>query len=82
MVARVPVVASNIPGNDAIVLHEKTGLLFEKMDYRDLAEKIDRMRCDVDLREKMVQKGYDYVLNNFSNHRMALDYQSLYQKLL
>jgi glycosyltransferase involved in cell wall biosynthesis len=36
----LPVICSNIPGNNDIVKHEKTGLLFETKNHHDLVEKI------------------------------------------
>jgi len=37
---RLPVICSNIPGNNDIVNHNKTGLLFETKNHHDLVEKI------------------------------------------
>ena len=82
MVAKVPVVASNIPGNSDIIHDGRTGLLFEKTDHRDLATKVDMLLKNNDLRSNMAKLGYENVLNNYSNHRMALQYQSLYQAIL
>lgn len=81
MTAKISVVASNIPGNCDIVHDGKTGLLFEKMDHGDLANKIDKLCSDNNLRLALSKQGYELIKKQFSNHRMALEYQALYQQI-
>ncbi|XP_078083171.1 glycosyltransferase 1 domain-containing protein 1 [Mustelus asterias] len=55
----VPVLARNIPGNRAIIKHEKTGLLF--FDPPEFVAFSKRLISDTGLKESIVTKAKEYV---------------------
>lgn len=77
----VPVIASDIPGLNEVVIHKKNGLLFECKNYKDLANKIDYLIEDKKLTEQLIKNGiknakqYDIVDYNKNLH-------VIYQQLL
>ncbi|VVB94829.1 Trehalose synthase [uncultured archaeon] len=65
----VPVIASDIKGLNEVVLDKKTGLLFQKNNETDLAEKIELINCDESLRIELTKNSQDnakkYSLDNY-----------------
>lgn len=70
MVASKPVVASNFGGLAEIVINGQTGLLFEPLNAVDLADKLEIIYRDLDLRINMGAKGRARFLENFSDLKM------------
>lgn len=80
MAMGIPVVASNVPGLNEVVLNGQTGLLFEKEDSKDLSEKILQLSTDTQLKERIISESQTN-LESFSlkNYNQKLDL--LYDKL-
>lgn len=57
MAAGVPVIASDVPGNAALVDHEATGLLVPVRDPVALADALERLFRDADLRGRLRAGG-------------------------
>ncbi len=57
----IPVIAANTSGLNEVVIHEKTGLLFERKNAKDLAEKINKLIGDNELKIQLVKGGYQNV---------------------
>lgn len=70
MVASKPVVASNFGGLAEIVINNQTGLLFEPLNADDLANKLEMIYRDPDLRINMGVRGRARFLENFSDLKM------------
>lgn len=82
MAASIPVIASNIDGNSALVKHGETGLLFELGDHRALAACLGELEQNPDLGRRLALAGRDLVTRRFSASRMAGEYLDLYRELL
>ena len=65
MAAGTAVVASSADGLRALVVHERTGLLFPPGDHRALAQAIARSLTDGRLREKMRVQARETVRRRF-----------------
>ena len=70
----IPVIASNIPGLNEIVEDKKNGLLFEAKKLKDLAQKINTLINNQNIKEDLIKGG----LENAKKYQIE-DY---YQKLL
>ena len=81
MVARVPVIASDIPGCNDLVISQKTGMLFPVNDAQALAEKIEDIAANKTLRDTICIAARKLVEQKFSAVRMAREYESLYLSL-
>lgn len=70
------VIGSNVGGIKDSVIDKKTGLLFEYGNPRDLAEKLQRMLKNKNLREKMEIEGKKWA-KNFSWDRAIKEYERI-----
>lgn len=65
----IPIIATNVEGLNEVVSDKKTGLLFKPKNEKELAEKIELIERDKDLREKLVENGLfsvkKYSLDNY-----------------
>jgi len=64
--AEIPVVATNIPGTNEAVYHEKTGLLVEPGDDTELAFAIARLFKDSELRLQLIVGAKKLLAEKFS----------------
>lgn len=81
MAARVPIVASDIEGNRALVVPGETGLLFPVGDVPALAAALGRLLGDRDLCRRMAESAFVRVNETFSAERMAREYLALYREM-
>ena len=81
MAAGVPVIASDIPGCNDLVIDHETGILFPVNDAQALAEKVRELAVNHALRGSLAKAAREFVEQNFSATRMAREYESLYLSL-
>jgi sugar transferase (PEP-CTERM/EpsH1 system associated) len=82
MAASLPAVATAVGGTPDVVVEGETGLLVPPRDPGALAEALDTLVCDPDLRRSMGQAGRQRVVRCFSVERMVERTQTLYEELL
>jgi glycosyltransferase involved in cell wall biosynthesis len=63
--AKLPLIASNIPGNDEFIEDGKKGLLFEVEKPNQLVEKIIKLVENKTLAKHLAENAYDSVMSNF-----------------
>lgn len=56
----IPVIASNVDGVNELVIDRKTGLLFKKTDYKNLAEKLNLLNNNKKLRDNIIKTSLRY----------------------
>jgi glycosyltransferase involved in cell wall biosynthesis len=78
--AGVPVVCSDLPANQELVDHERTGLLVPVQDPHALAEALERILGDHALAQRLVHSGRSQVLA-FDVPAMGAAYLRLYASL-
>jgi glycosyltransferase involved in cell wall biosynthesis len=77
-----PVVGSDIPGIDEVIVDGRNGLLVPPGDAAELAAAIDRLLEDRPLREQMGQSGRRRVEELFTLERMVDETERLYYDIL
>jgi len=77
--SKKPFLGSDIEGIREAVIEGKTGFLFK--GKKDLAQMILKLYRSKELRKKMGEKGFLFVLENFNKKKMAKNYKNLYQKI-
>jgi len=77
-----PVIASRTGGLPEVVVHGKTGLLFEPGDADGLAEAVTRLLTRPDLSEAFGKAGRARALERFTGERYLNDYDRLYRELI
>jgi len=65
MVEQQPVIASDIGGNNDLVEHEYSGLLFPAGDADTLAQQIERMVDEPELRQTVSENGRELMVQRF-----------------
>ncbi len=64
--AETPTIATNIPGTNEALYHEKTGLLVEPGDYQALADAIERLFNNPALGKELAENGKKLLREKFS----------------
>jgi glycosyltransferase involved in cell wall biosynthesis len=77
-----PVVATDVIGNNEIVVDRDTGFLVPKGDAGMLAEKIINLIDNLELRNMMGEKGKEKVKREFSAGDMISKTEAVYERVL
>ncbi len=62
MMAKIPVIGSDIGGTPEIIKNRETGILTKAGDFKDLSNAIEELVKDKSLKDKIVNNAYNYVL--------------------
>jgi glycosyltransferase involved in cell wall biosynthesis len=81
MACQKPVLVSDIPVLQEFVKEGKTGFVTPKADPQKLAEKIEMIEQEKEIRTKTAKNGFNFVLNNFDIKKNVKKYEDLYQKI-
>jgi glycosyltransferase involved in cell wall biosynthesis len=82
MVARVPVVGSDVPGIREVISHEQTGLLVAPRDVGSLHAALRRLVFDPSLRNQLGGAGHEAALRDFDEARPAQRVLDIYRALI
>ncbi|CAD74857.1 MAG TPA: glycosyl transferase family 1 [Rhodopirellula baltica] len=82
MLAGVPVIASNIPGNRDLVIDKETGWLFDVGDEADLVRLSLAAFNDPDGSQRIAEQARQHIVDEFSLDAMIRRHVMLYEKLL
>ena len=66
MASHTPIIATNVPGVNEIIINNKTGLLVKENDVYDLANNILKMKKDLVLRKNFVHQSDIFINKNFN----------------
>lgn len=80
MACALPVLASNIPGNDALVLPGETGYLFDLHQTDALLHAIEKLMADPTLCARLGANGRARVVSEFSWRNVAQGYLDLLER--
>jgi glycosyltransferase involved in cell wall biosynthesis len=79
--ARLPVIATNVGSVAEVVLANITGLI-TGLDFEEIADCLEKLAADKDLREKLGSTAREFTLANFGVKRLVRDHEELYRKLI
>ena len=82
MAMKRPVVASNVGGVPEAVVDGETGFLVPPKDPQAIAEKVIFLLKNPQIAKEMGEKGYQKVKENFTQERLARNYEKLYEELI
>lgn len=82
MLAGVPVIASNIPGNRDLVIDRETGWLFDVGDEADLVRSSLAAFNDPDGSQRISKQARQRIVDDFSLDAMIRRHVELYERLL
>jgi glycosyltransferase involved in cell wall biosynthesis len=78
MASGLPVIASNIPGNEELVLYETTGLLFPTEDVDSLRGALHTLIQDPGQRASLGEASRRRVVENYTWRRTAQGYMDIF----
>jgi glycosyltransferase involved in cell wall biosynthesis len=79
---RLPVVATDVGGVSEVVIDNVTGYLVEKKNVNKLAEAIEKLIVNPELRLEMGKAGRDFVIQKYIWKDNLLAMKNLYEKIL
>ena len=82
MLSQKPVVASNHGGPTEIVLDNETGFLFEPNNKNSLAEALEKLILNPDLRKKFGVNGKKRAIEKFSIESHVQHFETIFEELL
>jgi len=82
MASHLPVVATRSGGPEEILNDKKNGLLVEVNNPSALAEAIQTLAADAELKTRLAAEGKRHALATFDMSAMLMSYGTLYQKLI
>lgn len=80
MAAGVPCIATDIPGNNELVIHEKSGLLVEENSSEALTKALEKLSCNKELCQSLSINAFAHVLSNYSWEREKFLWEELLNK--
>ncbi len=81
MASGLPVIATRVGGNPELVEDDRSGCLFRPGDVSDLAERLQRLAGDGELRSELGAAARQRAVAHFSLQRMLGEYRNLYLEL-
>jgi glycosyltransferase involved in cell wall biosynthesis len=82
MLAKKPVIATANSGGTAELIEEgKTGLLYERGNHAELADKIQYLYENPEIRSQLGQAGHAWVIGRFTQERYASEMLDLFTEL-
>lgn len=82
MASKKPIIASNVGGVPEVIKDGYNGLLFEKENVDDLADKINLLLSNRDLTTKLAQNGFEYVQKYMSEDSYIENYRQMIKEVL
>jgi glycosyltransferase involved in cell wall biosynthesis len=79
MAASKPVVATDVGGVGQVVLDGETGKLIPSRNVGSLAEALEMLISDSNMRRRLGSNGHCFVEKNFSMNNMVKLYMELYK---
>jgi glycosyltransferase involved in cell wall biosynthesis len=81
-VAGLPAVAFDVGGNPEVIEDGETGYLVKPYDVNELAEKVDLLLSDPDLRRRLGRHASQRAQERFSAESMVRATETFYQEIL
>ncbi len=82
MAAGKPIVAFDCDGAREVCLDGETGFLLKPGDFNGLSQSLEKLAGDAALRQRLGQRGQEFVKDRFPTERMVDDLFALYERLL
>ena len=82
MASKKPIIASDVDGVSTLIKDGYNGLMFEKENVKDLAEKIRMILSDKNLANKLAKNGYTMVQKKMSEQCYIQNYRKMIEEIL
>jgi glycosyltransferase involved in cell wall biosynthesis len=82
MAASKPAIVSNACGASEIIQPNDNGLIFDQTKPEEMAQKVNQLLDDADLRKKLGEHAYEYVKNHLSWEKYARTMETIFEDSL
>jgi glycosyltransferase involved in cell wall biosynthesis len=82
MAMQIPTVSTNISGVPELIEHERNGLLTSPGDAVGLADALQRLKNEPELRQQLGQAGRETVVNEFNIYKSAEQMSVLFEQVV
>jgi len=82
MAMQIPTVSTNISGIPELINHERNGLLTSPGDAEGLADVLQRLKNDSELRRRLGQAGRETVINEFNIYKSVEQMRVLFEQVI
>ncbi|ELY2018678.1 glycosyltransferase, partial [Flavobacterium psychrophilum] len=79
--AKLPVISSNVGFCSEVILHKKTGLLFNPMHLQELVLQLGNLKDDFNLRGYLSEELNNLVVSNFSKETIIANLIIIYNSI-
>ena len=79
---KVPIISTNVGGIPELIIHNENGYLIPPNDPTKLADAINHMLANKELKEKFGENGYNFVSKNLTWEVLLPKYVKFYEELL
>jgi L-malate glycosyltransferase len=79
MACRVPVIASDVPGVNNMIIHEQLGLLVPVKNETAMAEAIVYLLDHPEVAAKLSGNAFDFAITHYSNTSMLDKYKAVFK---
>lgn len=81
-VASLPIIATDVGGNNQVVKHGINGLLVKHGDAAPICDALRQLILNDKMRQGFGRKSYNLFINNFTIEKMISEYENIYQSCL
>lgn len=81
MTLKLPIVATNVGGNQELITNDKNGYLVKKGDYKEFASYLQKLIISKTLRDRLGKKSYNIITRSFNVKKTIRKYEDLYYNL-
>lgn len=81
MAAGKAVVGSSSTGMAELICHKSTGMLADPLDHSAIAEAVQELITDVELRKRIGENAQKNIVENFSKDKLLHSYHAVYAKV-
>lgn len=79
---KLPTVASAVGGIPELIVDGENGFLVAPGDSGELAQRLNRLLADQELRRRLGENFFTHVRDNFSTTKLAADHVAIYKEIL
>ncbi|MEO8516051.1 MAG: glycosyltransferase [Flavobacterium sp.] len=79
--SNLPVISSDVGFCSEVIIHEKTGLLFNPLQSEDLVFQLNKLKNDVTLRHNLSEQLNNLVTSNYSKEKIITNLISTYSTI-
>jgi len=80
--AKLPIIATNIPGTNEFIINGENGILFEPGKPNELLNGIIKLTSDKLLAEKLAKNAHEKVMNNFTHENYVTNLDNFLESAL